>query len=343
MPPGGSRGATSAVLWPALTATVLVLAPSCTQPSSPPVTARSNTYGSTLDAVEYHEEDIPGTSGVLSIGASSDRLIVTSSEGGGEDEYENAVDIFDNTARRVAAFKGVRGLALTDPAGRLAAWMEVTHFRNGSNAHAVAVDTRTGEELDRIRFDDTLTQVMSVWSGSVALSDGDSSFLWVTGDGLRPLDYVPDAFYLVGLSEDRVVASNLNQGTHIYSMDGRLVKQVPDLVSWDVDPTNNLLAGATDSGAVTVVDLSNGDSTSFDPGLEAIMASFVADGSILVNGRSLMTGGSDESWPADPSCESCVTRTVSICDLDQGCELITTDGVPYLPNEALSQIGSQSQ
>lgn len=276
--------------------------------------------------IEYQEEEIPGgDNDVTSIGVSEGGLVVT--EGGAPGE--GVVRVYGEDAGVIEEYYGVNGIALADPAGHFAAWIE-SGAEGSSDPEAVVVNTESGEVLQRAAVPPR-TSVMAVAGGFVAMSDGDVSRLWSINDGsMSSLNFAPDDYYVVGLTEDRVLLSDLDSVTQLYGLDGVLIEEYSGLVSWDVDTESGLLAGATRSGDVALIDTADGSRTPVEPGVDAVTASFGSDDSILVN-----TAGS-----IDPSNER---YTVVVCEPNAECDPVISDGIPYLPNEALSQLVSQSK
>lgn len=275
-------------------------------------------------SIEYGTKEVPGVEDVKSIGQSLHGLVVTSSG----TPQGAVVAFYDEDAQEVATFPKVSGIALADSEGSLAAWAEGGGEQ--LTVTVIAAEVQNGRVLDRVELP-YLTRVMAVHNGTVALSDGDRSHLWVPGDKPQPVDFVPDDFYVVGLTDSRIVASNLDDTTNVYDRaSGALIQTVYGMKSWDVAGTQEEMAGATADGDAVLVDLATGASRRVSPTVAAGAASFGKGRSLVVTGVNALAGGVEDD-------------VVSVCQDGAECVSVITDGLPYLPNEALGQLVAQAQ
>lgn len=256
----------------------------------------------------------------------------------------NTLRLVDSTGRLIASYSGVSGIAIAEPTSEIVAFIQDTTPATsddeaaaetddtpgvGESFAAVMINSVTGAEVDRVSAN-ALTRVMAVMGGAVAMSDDDASHLWSVGEVPRALTFVPDDFYVVGLSGDRIVATNLDQITMIYDFAGTLISQVGDLVSWSVSNAAEELAGATADGLVHTVDLLTGVVTVLNPSVDAATATYTEDGqNVVVNSEASLS---------DPSADQNVCPTGP----DALCETVTDDSITVLPNEALSQLVANS-
>lgn len=297
--------------------------------------------------VSYQDLNIPpqAQDDIISVGVTATGLAITyNGDGPG-----HTVIVFNQSGTQLASFDKVIGMALTDSSSETVSFVQDTapelppegeedpvegepgvDFDSEvvPSSDIVAVSASTGQELGRIPAAHNQL-VLAVGSGKVALGDGDESHLWTPGSAPKLLGFVPDDFYIVGLTADRIVTTNLDGITRIHNYAGVLVQQVGDLVSWSVSRTLEALAGATTDGLVTTVNLVTGEVQVMDPTIEAISATYTEDGeSLVVNSESSLT---------DPAADQNVCPT----DPDALCESVENAGA-YLPNETFGQIVATS-
>lgn len=262
---------------------------------------------------------------VISVGTSVGSLVVTIAP---EDDDLNEVVIHDG-ADELASYDDVRGLAIADPGGTLSAWVEVEETATAVTETVVAVDTSTGKELGRLPVSG-YANVTAVRGEEVAISDGDSSRLWAPGSPPRPLRFVPDDHTVVGFTDTRVIAADQDFVTTIHDRgSGAEVATFTDLQQWDTNVAGDLLVGATADGGVRQVDLATGESTLIDTIVEAGIASFGEDDTVLV-------------LDADAFAEADAVLTIDICPQGGACASVTSRTVPLYPNDIIGQLGSQS-
>lgn len=279
------------------------------------------------EGVAYEATVIPGTDEIVSSVGVSDENLIATTEGETGDDLDS-ISIYDGS-EEIASWENVRGIALSDPSGTLSAWIERTETATEYLTAVVAVDTTTGDEVGRLSVSET-TNVMAVRGDTVALSDGTTSQLWTLGSAAQPVPFVPDKSIIVGLTEDHVVSASPNGDTSIFDRTtGTEVFTLHDLVSWDTNIDGDLLVSATEQGDVRQVELATGASTLIDTSIDAATAAFSENDSIVVHDVTML----------QPAPE----HVVNVCVQDQPCESITTDTAPLVPNDAIGQLGSQSQ
>lgn len=110
-------------------------------------------------------------------------------------------------------------------------------------------------------------------------------------------------------------------GTEVASFDG--------LTQWDTNVAGDLLAGVTADRDVLQVDLATGASTLIDTTVEAGIASFGDDDTVVV-------------LDVDAFAEADAELSIDICPQDGDCTSVTSRTVPLFPYDLIGQLGSQS-
>lgn len=273
------------------------------------------------DTIEFLEADIAEIDSVQSIATSASGLVVSSGE-----HDSGGVTILNSSGEVTGQYESLKGIAISNPDGSTAAWVEQP--TEGAPRRVVAASTTTGTVIDHLEVSDR-TNVMALSAGVVALSDGDSSSLWTPGGGVQPLAFVPDDSYVVGLTESRVVAINDQTSTVYNRSTGSIIQSLPGVLAWDTATSTNELVGTNADGDVVVADLSTGVSRVINPPLEAAMARFGTDGSIVV---------ADAETPSDDA----TPDIIATCTPTGDCTELETHSVPYIPDSGLGQILAQS-
>lgn len=273
-------------------------------------------------AVSFKDRAIRVRSDVASVGTSRAGLVITETDNG----LGNLVRIHDVAGDPVADANAVKGIALSDPAGTRAAWVEYTSSSDEGSSQVVAVDVASGRVLGRAPVAE-LARVTAVSGLDVAMSDGDRSFLWSPEAGFTRLGFVPDDYYVVALDSERVVASDLNGATTIFTRTGGRTNTAVGLISWDLDGAGRLV-GATEDGTLSVIDPDSTTTTTLRPRFRAVSASWTSGGAVAATSRVALTG---------------TGGGYALCRLSDECSSLSNSGTPYAPNDAVGQLVAQSR
>ncbi|MGH3370148.1 MAG: hypothetical protein ACRDPR_09105 [Nocardioidaceae bacterium] len=274
-------------------------------------------------AVSFKDRSIPVRADVTSVGTSRGGLVITETDNG----LGNVVHVHDTDGDPVIEADAVKGIAISDPAGTRAAWVEYTSRSDEGGSQVVTVDVASGRILGRAPVAE-LARVTAVSGRDVAMSDGDQSFLWSPEAGLTRLTFVPDDYYVVALDAERVVASDLNSTTTIFTRSGSRTGNPSGLISWDLNGAGRLV-GATEDGSLKVIDPGSGTTTTtLRPPFHAVSASWTSEGTVVATSRAALTGtGHGYAW----------------CTLSNECSALLNGGTPYAPNDAVGQLVAQSR
>jgi hypothetical protein len=182
---------------------------------------------------------------------------VVSTTSSGED---GSVGVFADDGRPLTEGHGVLGVALADPTGDLAAWVESRN--DGDVLHLVVVDTATGEQLLRRSMDGG--SVAAVWGDEVLVAgdyaDGMAGTTYaLTVDGTQERLPVVEDDIVWGFDGTHVVFGDFDNRVTVADRDGRDSHDYEAGVAF-LSPGTGKVALLGVNG-LEVVDLTSGDRT----------------------------------------------------------------------------------